>query len=87
MAVGVMMSAMKAGFDIPHDISIAGFDGSRISDIIWPRLTTIRQPIRDIAQRATNILLEHLRNPSKAHVHDMLPTTLLVRASTASPPS
>lgn len=81
MAVGVMMSAMKAGLDIPKDMSIAGFDGSRIGDILWPSLTTISQPIRTLSERATSIMLTQLRNVDMPPVREELPVTLLARES------
>ena len=59
MAAGAMVAALKAGFDIPADISIVGYDGSRVGEIMWPPLTTIRQPIRGLAERATDLLLKH----------------------------
>ena len=85
MAVGAMMATMKAGLDIPADMSIAGFDGSRIGDILWPQLTTIRQPIRKLSERATNILLTSLRSSELDIVCEELPVTLLARGSSAKP--
>lgn len=85
MAVGAMMSALKSGFDIPSDMSIAGFDGSRIGDILWPPLTTIRQPIRKLSERATVLLLEELRENGHDYIHEELPAELLSRGSAAKP--
>ena len=85
MAVGAMMAAMKAGLDIPKDMTIAGFDGSRIGDILWPTLTTISQPIKTLSERATTILLTQLRNVDVAMVCEELPVTLLARESSAPP--
>ena len=84
MAAGVMVAAMKAGLDIPADLSVAGYDGSRIGEILWPALTTIRQPVRAMAERATALLLQHIRNPAQEAITEQLPVSLLDRASTGA---
>ena len=51
MAVGVYVAARKAGLRIPEDLSIVGFDDTPISARIWPPLTTVRSPIREVVKR------------------------------------
>ncbi len=84
MAVGVMMAAREAGLSVPDDISITGFDDSEFSRMTWPRLTTVRQPVFDMARGAADMLLAQLeRRPligDVEHVH-----TLVVRDSTGAP--
>jgi LacI family transcriptional regulator len=58
MAAGAMLAFHRASWNIPADISVTGFDDTPMSDIVWPPLTTIRQPIKDIAERAVHILIE-----------------------------
>jgi LacI family transcriptional regulator len=53
MAAGVMQVAHEAGLSIPGDLSVAGFDDVPLASYIWPSLTTIRQPIEEMAVRAT----------------------------------
>lgn len=84
MAVGAIMAALKFGLDVPGDISVVGFDGSRVGDIIWPPLTTIRQPVRGLAERATELLLQSIRFPSNEIVCEELPVELLSRGSSGS---
>lgn len=62
MAVGAIITAQQIGFKVPNDISIAGFDDSPIASHIWPRLTTIRQPISMMAEQATRYLIDSLSN-------------------------
>lgn len=81
MAVGAMMAALKAGLDIPSELAIAGYDGSHVGTIVWPTLTTIRQPVRELAERAANLLLEHIRRPEREFTQEELPVTLLVRGT------
>lgn len=85
MAVGAVMAVAKAGLDVPGDISVAGFDGSRMADIIWPTLTTVRQPIRALSERATEILLKELRTPDIDRTCEELGVELLDRDSTRAP--
>lgn len=83
MAVGAMMAALKAGLRVPEDLSIAGFDGSRISDIVWPPLTTVRQPIRLMAQHAIELLLKTIKSPETDWVQKEMPIELMPRGTTA----
>lgn len=84
MAAGVMLALHRAGLDIPSAISVTGFDDTPMSEIVWPPLTTIRQPIKDLSERAVHLLVE---TQSKSDVHyDALPFELVVRESTSSPP-
>ena len=49
MAAGVMRVAHEKKFSIPDDLSVAGFDDIPLANQIWPLLTTIRQPVHEIA--------------------------------------
>ena len=55
--------ALRRGLRVPEDISITGFDDTPIAIKIWPPLTTVRQPLAEIAEQATNLLIARLRNP------------------------
>jgi LacI family transcriptional regulator len=83
MAAGAMLALHRAGRDIPADISVTGFDDTPMSDIVWPPLTTVRQPIKDIAERAVHILVE--QTPGGAPPFEPLPHGLVIRESTAAP--
>ena len=83
MAAGVMLALHRAGFDIPAMMSVTGFDDTPMSEIVWPPLTTIRQPIKDLSARAVVMLVESQSNGS---IHcDFLPFELIVRESTSEP--
>jgi len=84
MAAGAMLALHRAGWEIPSDISVTGFDDTPMSDIVWPPLTTVRQPIKDIAERAVHILVE--RTADDEAPFEPLPHGLIVRESTAAPP-
>jgi LacI family transcriptional regulator len=83
MAAGVMLALHRAGLEIPGRISVTGFDDTPMSEIVWPPLTTIRQPIKDLTERAVHLLLETQSNG--AIQYDALPFELVVRESTAPP--
>ena len=59
MAAGVYRAAYQLGLSIPDDLSVVGFDDSPLASRIWPPLTTIRLPIRDMGRLAASKLLPH----------------------------
>jgi LacI family transcriptional regulator len=83
MAAGAMLALHRAGFDIPGDISVTGFDDTPMSEIVWPPLTTIRQPIKEFTERAVHMLVEKAANGEARF--DFLPHALVTRESTAAP--
>jgi len=86
MAAGVLNAAHEAGIAVPDALSVVGFDDSNIALVVWPRLTTIHQPIRDMAREATGALLaliEDKRGDQAPPPHQLMPYELVVRGSTA----
>ncbi len=83
-AAGVMAGLTQLGFKVPADVSVAGFDDSWIAQSVWPYLTTIHQPIAEMASAAVAMLINH--NSHGAMMTDtMLDYHLVVRGSTAPP--
>ena len=60
MAAGLLQVAHERNWRIPEQLSIAGFDDTPLSRTVWPPLTTVHQPIRHMALRATQLLLERI---------------------------
>ncbi len=56
MAAAVLAVAYKYDISVPDELSVAGFDGSPISAIVQPGLTTIRQAVRSMTEKAVSIL-------------------------------
>ena len=89
MAVATMAVAHRKGLDVPGDISIAGFDDTPLATTVWPELTTVRQPIAEMAREAVRLLIEQVRarragkTPSVRHA--VFDFKLLERQSTAAP--
>lgn len=84
-AVGLMHAATEMGVSIPNELSIVGFDDLPIASYTVPPLTTIAQPLIKMGQTAAELLIQTLRNPDHESVNAVLPTKLIVRASTAPP--
>jgi LacI family transcriptional regulator len=64
MAAGVLHVAQEMGIDVPGKLSVAGFDDTPVARYVYPSLTTIRQPIRAMAQGAVDCLIRHIRRRS-----------------------
>ncbi len=89
MAAAVVNIAHRRGLKVPRDLSVVGFDDTAPATTVWPELTTIRQPVAEMAQAAIELLMNELRMEGSNDEHKperVLPHTLIVRDS-AAPPS
>lgn len=84
-AAGVMSAAAQLGLRVPHDVSVAGFDDSWVAKSVWPYLTTIHQPISEMAYQATTLLIEREGHEGRNGDH-LLDYALIIRASTGTAP-
>lgn len=82
MAAGVLQAAREAGLEVPRDLSVVGFDDFQIASRLWPTLTTVRTPTREIGRLAVERLTG--REDPQRDPAGRLPQ-LIVRASTAPP--
>lgn len=82
MAAGIIKIAHEKGLDVPGDLSIAGFDDVPLASRIWPALTTIHQPVEEMAVRATAILLRQMRGEDSNEIEHTIESTLVIRSST-----
>ena len=57
MAAAVVAVCHRQGLNVPGDISVCGFDDTAMATTIWPELTTIRQPVADMAHKAVQLLV------------------------------
>lgn len=80
MAAGVLAVAHDRNIDLPGELSVAGFDDTTLARTVWPPLTTIHQPMAELAQTAAEILIE-----GGDITHRRLPHQLIERASVAPP--
>lgn len=56
MAAGLLAAAARHGRSVPRDLSIAGFDDSPIATTVWPNLSTVRQPVAEMASKAVSLV-------------------------------
>ncbi|MBN1888685.1 MAG: LacI family DNA-binding transcriptional regulator [Thermoflexales bacterium] len=84
MAFGAMEAVRDSGLSIPCDISIIGFDDIPQSLLVYPPLTTVRQPLEQMGRVATQILLAVLDDPQREYKRMELPTELVIRESCRS---
>ncbi|HEY6815645.1 MAG TPA: LacI family DNA-binding transcriptional regulator [Croceibacterium sp.] len=88
MAAGVINTAAQKGVAVPADVSVVGFDDSFFARLLTPRLTTVRQPTREIAQTATAMLIDSAQNGRPLDARTVrLPYEIVDRASLAASPS
>lgn len=84
MAAAVIAVAHGMGLRVPRDLAVCGFDDTPIAVAVWPELTTIRQPIVEMARAAVQLVVEAIHEPQGARRHRVLPYTLVTRESTAA---
>lgn len=60
MALGAMRAIKGSGLRVPEDVSVIGFDNTPLSRLVFPQLTTISQPIKDMADLAVELLVEKI---------------------------
>jgi LacI family transcriptional regulator len=93
MALGALEAARAAARRVPTDLSIVGFDDIPFAALANPPLTTVGQPIRELGERAADLLLRVIEDgvtrtvEANAQPNVLLPNELMVRQSTAPPAS
>ena len=81
MAIGAMRELHTAGIRVPADVAVAGFDDMHLGALLAPTLTTVRQPMRLLGERACAMLLDRIAEPTRPRRVERLTTTLVVRES------
>jgi DNA-binding LacI/PurR family transcriptional regulator len=84
-ALGVYQAAREARLHIPEDLSVVGFDDLPVAQWVGPPLTTVRQPLVEMAVAAAELLLEMANGDAPTQARVELATELVVRESTAPP--
>jgi LacI family xylobiose transport system transcriptional regulator len=83
-ALGALEAARTSGLRVPHDLSLVGYDDLPIARWSSPALTTVHQPLKEMAEEATRLLLR-LRDGDATSTRMDLGVDLVVRQSTAAP--
>lgn len=81
LAIGACRAIIERGKAVPGDYSVAGFDGIDIGDYYYPQITTIRQPIEEIAEESIKILFDLIHKKIKQK-QKIFPAQLVVKEST-----
>ncbi|WP_406737114.1 LacI family DNA-binding transcriptional regulator [Thioclava sp. GXIMD4215] len=83
-AVAAMRAAKRLGLELPEDLSVTGFDDNPMARCVWPDLTTIRQPVDEIARQSVDNLLARIKAVDHGGAEEItLDVTLIERHSTA----
>lgn len=88
MAAAVVSVAHRRHLDVPRDLTVTGIDDSIAATTLWPPLTTIRQPVQELAGEALRLLIDEMRaaqGKSAPSVSRVLDHVLVERESTAPP--
>ena len=85
MAAGVMWVAGEYGLKVPRDLSVCGFDDTPLASQLWPALSTVRQPSREMGRVAAMQLLDTLRGRGPGKLVQV-PYSLELRDSTTTAP-
>ncbi|MEV4315054.1 LacI family DNA-binding transcriptional regulator [Actinocrispum sp. NPDC049592] len=84
-ALGVMRAARELGLSVPADLSVVGYDDLPVTEWIGPPLTTVRQPLREMASTATHMVFTLARGERPPSDRIDLATELIIRDSTCPP--
>ena len=82
MAVGAMRAVLERGLRVPDEISIVGFDDTELARNVFPRLTTVRQPLAELGRTAVSLLNRLIEGRRTEALRIELATRLVVREST-----
>lgn len=88
MAAAVVSVAHRRGLDVPGDLSVVGYDDTSAATTVWPELTTIRQPVAEMADSAIDVLLRSIRRKegdARKVIDHVVPHQLVKRDSVAAP--
>lgn len=75
-AIGVMQALQEAGIDVPGQVSVIGFDGISVCDMVRPRLTSIKVPLHQIGREAVKALCEQIQQGQPSTRNISLPVAL-----------
>jgi LacI family transcriptional regulator len=86
MAAGVLRAAALRGIAVPGELSVAGCDDISLASQLCPTLTTIDQPLTEMAGRAAMVLIREAQQPSLPRGSEVVPATIRYRESTGPAP-
>ncbi|WP_010580903.1 ribose utilization transcriptional repressor RbsR [Liquorilactobacillus vini] len=84
IALGLYRGFIENNIKIPEDFSIVGYDDIEIDNYIFPKLTSVKQPTKEIGIQAAKLLIKRINNPKKNEQFIKLSVKLIIRNSTKS---
>lgn len=81
MAAGIIDAAIAARIAIPQEISLVGYDDNAVAKTTRPRLTTVRQPLEMMGEKAAKLLIDRIRHPGAPAAHEIVPYEIVERES------
>ncbi|MGW7270062.1 LacI family DNA-binding transcriptional regulator [Streptomyces sp. NPDC054864] len=81
MAQGALQTLLRAGRVLPRDVAVVGFDDSEAARSCEPALTTVRQPVEEMAAEMARLLLSRIKQPGEAPLSMVFRPVLVERAS------
>lgn len=88
MAAAAIAAAHRRGLDVPGQLTVVGFDDTPLATAVWPSLTTVRQPVAEMAETAIRLLTEAgvgRAAGEEAPREHLVPHSLIIRESSAPP--
>jgi LacI family transcriptional regulator len=85
LAIGAMQAAAERGLSVPGDLSVIGFDSLELGRVAQPPLTTVRQPVEEMARMAVEMLMRLINGREIEALHVELRADLVLRGSTSRP--
>jgi len=82
MALGALRAAAEAGYSVPRDLAVVGYDNLELTRFTNPPLTTISQPKKEIGARAVHLLVDRISQKSRPPSRLVLAPELIIRRST-----
>jgi len=82
LAFGVMTAVAEAGLTVGKEVAVAGFDDTPPASVVWPGLTSVRQPFDAIGRTLVDLLVARLEDPARPPQTVLLEPELITRAST-----
>lgn len=82
MAAGVLKVAHQMKLRMPYELSVCGYDDAPLAERTWPRLTTVRHPVKKVAEQATSLLIRTLNGEPTEFDPESIHSELVVREST-----
>ncbi len=83
LAVGALNMAYELGIQVPEEVSIIGYDNIPITEMVWPPLATVSQPLKNMGYESTKELMEKIEDPDRKANHRYIDHEIIERKSVA----